>query len=111
MGFYCLIEDPSALREIDGWMLSIVRRSMKLRNEILSVEYGMNCPTPNKKQLATGSWLDSGAWRGSDLPESSMPSLVRGWRSARKYYYTFGLEKVQAPAYNAYADVSELFDY
>lgn len=111
MGFYCLIDDPYELRKLDGWMLSIVRRAMVERNKKLNVNYKQSCPTPTNRQLATGNWLDVKAWRGDDLPEPRMPSLMRGWRAARKHYYTFGLENVEAPTYVAYADVADLFDY
>lgn len=111
MGFYCLIDDSSEMRKLDGWMLSVVRRAMAVRNRILLVKYGRNCPTPTNAQLATGDWLDTKAWRGGDLPEARMPSLIRGWRAARKHYYTFGLEKVEAPNYVTYSDVTDLFEY
>ncbi|YBV95290.1 reverse transcriptase domain-containing protein [Phyllobacteriaceae bacterium JZ32] len=111
MGFYCLLDDPQQLRELDGWLLSIVRRAMKKRNYILEAKYGAQCPTPSNKELATGLWLDPSAWRGGDLPESMMPSLVRGWRAARKHFFTFGLEQVQAPNYGFYTNIEELFDY
>lgn len=111
MGFYCLIEQPSKLRELDGWILSVVRRSLKIRNEILKNKYGCSCPTPNNDSLATGFWLNMSAWRGGEQPDARMPSLVRGWRAARKHYYTFGLERVQAPTYGDYSDTSELFQY
>lgn len=111
MGFYCLLEDPSSLRDMDGWMLSIVRRAMRTRNQILQRKYGVSCILPSNRELATGDWLDPSAWRGSSSPEARMPSLVRGWRAARKHFYTFGLEKVEAPTYLAYSDITELFDY
>ena len=111
MGFYCLIDDPSELRKLDGWMLSVVRRAMVVRNRTLVAKYGKNCPTPSNAQLATGDWLDTKAWRDGVLPETRMPSLIRGWRAARKHYYTFGLENVAAPTYVAYSDVRDLFEY
>lgn len=111
MGFYCLLDDSAALRDLDGWLLSVVRRAMKSRNLILSSKYGVNCPLPTNKELATGTWIDPAAWRGDSLPETRVPSFVRGWRAARKHFFTFGLEGVQAPNYGFYADVSELFDY
>lgn len=110
MGFYCLLDDMAPLKEMDGWMLSIVRRAMKVRNERLAA-FSASCPTPSNVQLATGEWLDPNAWRGGDLPESKMPSMVLGWRAARKYFYTCGLEKVEAPQYVVYSDVATLFDY
>lgn len=111
MGFYCLLDDPSKLREIDGWMLSMVRRAMVRRNQILGNGHNVNCPTPSNRELATGKWLDLNAWKGDDQPETRMPSLVRGWRAARKHYFTFGLENVQAPNYGKYVDIGLLFDY
>jgi RNA-directed DNA polymerase len=111
MGFYCLIDVPDRMRELDGWILSIIRRAMVVRNRLLMAKFGLRCPTPNNSELATGSWLDVSAWRGTDLPEVRMPSLIRGWRAARKHYYTFGLENVEAPTYVAYVNVGDLFDY
>ncbi|PKQ10784.1 MAG: hypothetical protein CVT70_17625 [Alphaproteobacteria bacterium HGW-Alphaproteobacteria-1] len=111
MGFYCLLDEAERLKEIDGWLLSMVRRAMERRNSILKAKYGVECPTPSNKELATGSWLDLAAWRGDDQPETRMPSLVRGWRAARKHFFTFGLEQVQAPKYGFYSDFDDLFDY
>lgn len=111
MGFYCLIDDPAPLRKLDGWMLSMVRRALVKRNLILNNKYGSSCPTPNNGQLARGDWLDLAAWRGNVMPEARMPSLVRGWRAARKHFFTFGLEHVEAPTYDFYSDVAKLFDY
>lgn len=110
MGFYCLLDNPSELRALDGWVLSIVRRAMAQRRKIIASRFGFDCPTPSNRDLATGDWLDMNAWRGTDYPESRMPSLVRGWRAARKYYFTFGLENVQAPDYEGYGEISKLFD-
>lgn len=111
MGFYCLLDDPKPLKEMDGWMLSIVRRATRERRDILVAKYGASCPTPSNKELATGNWLDPGAWAGEPKPEASMPSLVRGWRAARKHFFTFGLENVEAPKYGFYSDLEDLFDY
>lgn len=111
MGFYCLIEDPSALKEIDGWILSQTRRAMSKRNKILNSKYSVSCPVPSNKALATGEWIDLAAWRGKQYPDARVPSLVRGWRAARKHYYNYGLEDVQPPKYGMYNDMSDLFNY
>lgn len=111
MGFYCLLDDPAPLREMDGWTLSMVRRATRVRNSILSSKYGTSCPTPSNRELAIGTWLDPAAWRGTPLPETRMPSLMRGWRAARKHFFTFGLEKVEAPRYGFYSDLDDIFDY
>ncbi|MCA3508391.1 MAG: hypothetical protein IOD01_14135 [Rhodobacter sp.] len=111
MGFYCLLDDPAPLKQMDGWILSMVRRATRKRNDILSSKYGVNCPTPSNRQLATGEWMDPAAWRGDPKPEARIPSLVRGWRAARKHFFTFGLENVEAPNYGFYSDLDDLFDY
>lgn len=116
MGFYCLIDDPTALRTLDGWTVNIVRRAMVKRNQILIAKYSKNCPTPSNKELILGEWLPENSWKNGDNLgqnddlELQFPSLVRGWRAARKHFFTFGLEGVQAPGYNSSFDVSVLFD-
>lgn len=110
MGFYCLLDDSQELKKLDGWTLSIIRRTMVERNKILEQKYSHSCPTPSNAEIATGKWLDKAAWRGASYPDTRAPSFVRGWRAARKHYYTFGLEHVEAPQYLAYSDVASLFD-
>lgn len=109
MGFYCLVEDPRPLRILDGWMLSIVRRAMVERNLVLQNTYSISCPTPTNPELAKGTWMDPAAWHGGVIPDSRMPSLVRGWRAARKHYFTFGLEDVEPPDYGGYGDFEATF--
>lgn len=92
----------------------MVRRACVERQRILTSQYGWNCPTPNNRELILGTWLSSSAIRdtedtGDDF-ELEFPSLVRGWRAARKHFFTFGLEGVQAPGYESSFDVSLLFD-
>ena len=115
MGFYCLIDDPAPLKELDGWMLNSVRRACVYRQKILIAKYAADCPTPTNKELAVGSWLPSTAWRSTDTVETDdlevrFPSLVRGWRAARKHFFTYGLEGVQAPGYESSMDIASLFD-
>ncbi len=99
MGFFCLISDPTALKEFDGWLLNMVRRATRIRKTILNDKYNTSCPTPSNKALATGTWLDSSVWRGEGQPDARLPSMVRGWRAARKHFFSYGLEGVQPPSY------------
>jgi hypothetical protein len=116
MGFYCLIEDPAVLKELDGWTVNMVRRACVERRRILRLRYRRNCPTPSNEELILGNWIAPSAWRERDgnsddnNVEVAFPSLVRGWRAARKHFFTFGLEGVQAPGYDSSFDVSILFD-
>jgi RNA-directed DNA polymerase len=114
MGFYCLIDDSTVLKELDGWTVNMVRRACVKRREILQTRYQQDCPTPSNEQLILGSWINPNELRGQngedDDFEIGFPSLIRGWRAARKHFFTFGLEGVQAPGYNSSFDVSILFD-
>ena len=114
MGFYCLIEDSSTLKSLDGWTVNMVRRACVERKRILKSQYRRNCPTPSNEELILGNWIAPSAWRdnnnGVEDVEVVFPSLVRGWRAARKHFFTFGLEGVQAPGYDSSTDVSSLFD-
>lgn len=114
MGFYCLIEDPRPLKDLDGWMVNAVRRACSERAKRLALLPSQGCPTPNNRDLISGDWLNLSHWRSDDEgvvpPEVQFPSFVRGWRAARKHYFTFGLEGVQSPAYESSSDIALLFD-
>jgi len=102
MGFYALIEQREQFVALDGWLANSIKRAMHKRSLILKNKYSVPSIQPNEEQLILGSWLDLNAWRGNDVPEAKLPSFVRGWRAARKYYFTFGLEKVEPPNYMGY---------
>ena len=102
MGFYALLEQQDKLRELDGWLVGNLSRCMKKRQTLLAGKYETHITVPSKTSLVLGDWLDPKKWTGPNLPEVGLPSFVRGWRAARKYYYTFGLEDVQPPSYHYY---------
>ncbi|MCB9059879.1 MAG: hypothetical protein H6627_15040 [Calditrichae bacterium] len=102
MGFYALIERREQFVALDGWLANSIKRAMHKRTIILNKKYGVQSIQPSEKHLILGTWLDLSAWRGKRNPEAKLPSFVRGWRAARKYYFTFGLEKVEPPNYISY---------
>ena len=102
MGFYALLEDRETLKKLDSWLLVNVRLAMRKRAKILHYKYNCNGLEPVEEELILGTWLDEAAWQGNGCPDSRLPSFVRGWRAARKYYFTFGLEDVQPPSYAYY---------
>lgn len=103
MGFYALLERKEILQELDGWLVNNVRCAMVKRNQLLKAKYSCATVTPTNRELILGSWLNTTTWSGSSLPELKLPSFVRGWRAARKYYFTFGLEDVEPPSYGYYS--------
>lgn len=100
MGFYALLEQKDRLRALDGWMVNVIRRALLTRASILGSQYGETGLSIDKSALIMGTWLHEAAWEGPEpFPETRFPSFVRGWRAARKHYFTFGLEDVQPPNY------------
>jgi hypothetical protein len=55
-------------------------------------------PSPNFANSSNANKYNSGSFD----PNSKIPSFVRGWAAARKYYYSFGLEGVEPPKYIGY---------
>ena len=102
MGFYALLEDAETLKELDRWLLVNLRLAMRKRQHVLKTKYKRKGLAPSAEELILGQWLDKRAWRGPNCPDPRLPSFVRGWRAARKYYYTFGLEGVEPPPYSYY---------
>jgi len=98
MSFYALLEDHSVLAELDGWLVNAVRRAHAARMNLMFAGRPYPVRVTNAS-LILGTWMDAAAWDGNDVPEFQFPSFVRGWRAARKYYYTFGLKEVKPPSY------------
>jgi len=102
MGFYALLDDAETLKELDRWLVVNLRLAMRKRQLILKEKYKRKGLAPSAEELILGNWLDKSTWDGENCPNPRLPSFVRGWRAARKYYYTFGLEGVEPPPYSYY---------
>jgi RNA-directed DNA polymerase len=102
MGFYALLDDKKALVALDGWLATTIRPALFKRYKIITA-HGKRVSTPKMEPLISGSWYSSYLYsHGSFAPDPRMPSFVRAWSAARKYYFAFGLEHVEAPRYVAY---------
>jgi hypothetical protein len=99
MSFYALLDDKERLQYLDGWLAGVIERAMRKRDKILQAKYGTTGLKPSSESLIRGDWMNLSAWRGEQKPEVRLPSFVRGWRAARKYYMTFGLKDVEPPKY------------
>lgn len=99
MSFYALLDDKEKLRYLDGWLAGVIERAMRKRDKILREKYDTAGLTPSSESLIRGDWLNLDSWRGDKKPEVRLPSFVRGWRAARKYYMTFGLKDIEPPKY------------
>lgn len=98
MAFYCLMDTVEDLKSIDGWLVSNLYQALRKRKVYLNA-LGHLYTAPTVEQLITGSWFTNP--HGGDY-DARLPSVIRGWRAARKYYYTYGLQDVRPPEYLGY---------
>ncbi len=103
MSFYALVDKKENLQRLDGWFVNTLRCALNKRRIILNNKYGWNYPKFSNESLTKGSWYDPKFdEEGVFEPDPRLPSFVRGWRGARKYYLTFGLNGVSPPPYTGY---------
>jgi retron-type reverse transcriptase len=95
MAFFPLTTDVKQLSELDGWLLNIFRRAQRERSRMLQAQYGVLTPRLTVDQMLTGSWYNYPLIAN----DASMPSFVRAWRAARKYYLRYGLTGIKPPSY------------
>lgn len=94
LAFYPLITDPSLLIELDGWLKNALWRGIRERNRVLAL-HGITQPKITLAQLVDGTWYNYKEINN----DTRLPSFVRGWRAARKYYLRYGLKSIDAPSY------------
>jgi RNA-directed DNA polymerase len=99
MSFYALLDDDTPLASLDGWLVNAMKRVTRKRDKILQSKYGVTGLTPSERDLIMGTWIDPTNWRGGKKADFKLPSFQRGWRAARKYYFTFGLKDIVPPKY------------
>lgn len=94
LAFYPLITEPTLLIELDGWLLNVVERAMRERRKVLQ-GFGVVQNAITRDQLLEGNWYNYPLI----LNDVRLPSFVRGWRAARRYYLRYGLKNIEPPSY------------
>lgn len=94
LAFYPLITNPSKLRELDGWLVNILDRAIRERRKVL-FGFGILQPGVTRETIISGDWYNY----PSILNDTTLPSFVRGWRAARRYYLKYGLRNIHPPSY------------
>lgn len=93
MAFYPLVSKVDRLAELDGWLVNVLKRALRERDKVIKKQ-GLQSYKISDEDLLSGSW------HVSDVAnETVMPSFVRGWRAARKFYKRYGLSELRAPTY------------
>ena len=96
MGFLPLITKVDQLKQLDGWLLSVMRRAQRERVRVVAF-HGLALSTLSEVEILTGSWYNFGVIDA----ETELPSFVRAWRASKKFYRKHGLDRVSAtPPYS-----------
>ncbi len=96
MSFYPLVSSLEQLRELDGWLLNVLQRALRERENVLHM-LGHTYTRPSKADLFSGDWYKE----KTIMNETRLPSFVRAWRAARKYYFRYGLKGIEPPSYSS----------
>jgi len=88
MGFYALLDNHEALVRLDGWLASNIKQAIYKRYRVMKLSMRIS-----KKQVIDGSWYHANIYSNKTFnPDTTLPSFVRAWAAARKYYFAYGLE-------------------
>ncbi|MGH7024014.1 MAG: hypothetical protein ACREEB_10545, partial [Caulobacteraceae bacterium] len=94
MGFLPLITKIDQLKELDGWMVSVLRRAQRERVRVAK-SHGLTVQRLPEAMLISGSWYSH-----PELAiETQLPSFVRAWRGSKKFYRKYGLSGVNSRIY------------
>jgi RNA-directed DNA polymerase len=94
LAFYPLITDPRQLVMLDGWLTNVLVRALKERAKVLT-NFNVTYNPLSSRELINGNW-----YQYPDIyNDTRLPSFVRGWRAARKYYLRYGLKSIEPPSY------------
>jgi RNA-directed DNA polymerase len=94
LAFYPLITNPELLIKLDGWLLNVMHRAIRERVKVLQ-SLGIVQNGISQTQILEGDWYNY----PQILNDTRLPSFVRGWRAARRYYLRYGLKNIQPPSY------------
>ena len=95
LSYYPLVTDPTVFRELDGWLVSILRRALKRRQQLIQHL------VPNYVPFAEQALID-GTWYVHQIPnETRLPSFFRAWQYVRKLLKVFGASEFPVPDYES----------
>lgn len=94
LAFYPLITQPARLIELDGWLSNVMKRAIRERVKVL-LGLGIVQSNISLEQVINGEWYNY----PQIFNDTRLPSFVRGWRAARRYYLRYGLKNIQPPSY------------
>ena len=105
MSFYPLLNDEQQLRELDGWLVSTIHRSVQLRSKLL-LSHGYNKKNSFPFSVARDDILEAYRYQrvGSKMEHLlEIPSFTLIHRALQRGLRESGIEQVMHPSSNKYA--------
>ena len=97
MSFYPLLSDEEQLRKLDGWLLSVIYRALKRRQELL-LSHGFNVRNSFPFNLERNDLLlECRKKLISKKPLLEIPSFMLIYRALKKGLNDYGIERVMNP--------------
>jgi RNA-directed DNA polymerase len=95
MSGFAMVEDPSRLRALDGWLVGTLERACAMRQALVS-NLGVNPLHLGRKSIICGDWCK---FKEFEL-NTRLPSSFRAWLYIRRYYQTLGMRALPALSYD-----------
>jgi hypothetical protein len=92
--FYPEINDPSTLKELDGWLIDVLLRALRERQKLLEEIHGIDYEPPSRFDLKTGDWYQAELDK-----ESQVPSFFKGWLYVKKCTLIHNMLHFPSPYY------------
>lgn len=95
LSYYPLVDDPTIFRQLDGWLIDVIRRGQRERKRHI------DHLVPGYR-LYTKQEIISGSWYVDLIPnETRLPSFFHGWIYVRKLLDVFGAAEFPVPDYES----------
>jgi hypothetical protein len=101
MSFYPVVNDEKLLKQVDGWLLNSVYRSLKLRGKLLTEMGFQQLPLPHGLSMAQLVTLRHITREGKRI-DLRFPSIARVARLIRRASRTYGASAIAGPGSNEY---------
>jgi hypothetical protein len=92
MSFYPLVDDVSQLTMLDGWLLSVIHRALRLRSKLL-ISHGHNRSNRFPFNATKTQLLNT----CSETPQLEIPSFLLIQKALKKGLIESGIERVMNP--------------
>lgn len=94
MSGLALVDDPTLLKGLDGWIVGCLERALSMRS-ILARRHKVKAKDHSRREIISGEW-----YRSTAFPqETRLPSCYLAWAYMKRHLKTSGIRALAAPEY------------